>query len=224
LILPPGEAYALWAENYDRNPNPLLALEERIIAPRLPSLEQKVVLDVACGTGRWLGHLLHRGANVGVGLDSSPEMLQQARRKNSIQGNLIRGDCIALPIRAGSIDFAICSFAISYVADLSRFARELSRITRRPASLFLTDFHPSAHLRGWRRAFRHNDIVVEASSFHYSIDDICDVFVAEDFELITCHEACFGEEERHVFEQCGKGHLLDQLRTELAIFICQFKI
>src|SRR5262249_11339727 len=149
LILPPGEAYALWAENYDRNPNPLLALEERIIAPLLPSLEHKVILDVACGTGRWLGQLLRRGATAGVGIDSSREMLEQARRKNSIQGNLIRADCTALPICAASIDFAVCSFAISYVSDLPRFGRELYRTMRRPASLLLTDFHPSAHLRGW---------------------------------------------------------------------------
>src|SRR5262249_445724 len=151
------------------------------------------------GTGRWLANLLRRGAKLGVGLDSSPEMLQQARRKSCTEGNLIRGDSTELPICAGAIDFAICSFAVSYFADLPGFAREFSRIVRRPASLFLTDFHPSAYLRGWRRAFRHNDIVVEASSFHYSIDDISDVFAGEGFELITRLEACFGEEERHIF-------------------------
>jgi len=224
VILPAREAHALWAENYDRNPNALLALEERVIAPLLPGLEQKVILDVACGTGRWLLNLLRAGANAGVGVDLSSEMLQQARRKSSIRGNLIQGDCTALPIRAGAIDFAICSFATSYVADLRRFARELSRVTRRPTSLLLTDFHPSAHLRGWRRAFRHDGIVVEAASFHYSIDDICDVFVAEGFELIRRAEACFGEAERQIFEVCGKGDLLDQLTREPAIFICHFKI
>jgi ubiquinone/menaquinone biosynthesis C-methylase UbiE len=224
LILPADEAHALWAESYDRNPNALLALEQRVIEPLLPSLEQKVILDVACGTGRWLANLLGRGATFGLGLDASREMLQQARRKNSIQGNLVRGDCTALPIHSCAIDFAICSFATSYFADLRRFAQELSKIMRPAASLFLTDFHPSAHLRGWKRAFRHNDVVVEAASFHYSIDDVCDNFIAEGFELLTRVEACFGEGERHVFDQCGKGHLLDQLSREPAIFICHFKI
>ena len=224
LILPADEAHALWAESYDRNPNALLALEQRVIEPLLPSLEQKVILDVACGTGRWLANLLGRGATFGLGLDASREMLQQARRKNSIQGNLVRGDCTALPIHSCAIDFAICSFATSYFADLRRFAQELSKIMRPAASLFLTDFHPSAHLRGWKRAFRHNDIVVEAASFHYSIDDVCDNFIAEGFELLTRVEACFGEGERHLFEECGKGHLLNQLSREPAIFVCHFKI
>jgi len=66
--------------------------------------------------------------------------------------------------------------------------------------------------------------VVEAASFHYSIDDIRDVFVAEGFELITRAEACFGEAEREIFEVSGKGDLLDQLAREPAIFICHFKI
>ena len=224
LILPADKAHALWAETYDRDPNALLALEERIIEPLLPSLEQKVILDVACGTGRWLANLIRRGAKFGLGVDSSREMLQQARLKGSIQGNLIQGDSAALPVRSCAIDFAICSFATSYFADLRRFARELSTILRPPASIFLTDFHPSAHLRGWKRAFRHNDVVVEASSFHYSIDDVCDNFLIEGFELLTRVEACFGEGERHVFEECGKGHLLNQLSREPAIFVCHFKI
>ena len=223
-ILAAQEAHALWAESYDRSPNPLLALEERIVEPLLPSLEQKVVLDLACGTGRWLGHLLWHGASVGVGVDSSPEMLSQARRKSSIQGKLIQGDCTAMPIRAGAIDFAICSFATSYFADLPGFARELSRVTRRPASLLIADFHPSAHLRGWKRAFRHDDTVVEVRSFQYSIDHICDVFADHGFELKTRVEASFAETERHIFEECGKGDLLDQLSSEPAIFICHFQI
>src|SRR5215831_17626891 len=109
-ILPAREAHVLWAESYDRNPNPLLALEERIVEPLLPGLERKVILDLACGTGRWLRHLLRHGASTGMGVDSSPEMLSQARRKSSIQGKLIQGDYTAMPIRAGAIDFAICSF------------------------------------------------------------------------------------------------------------------
>jgi ubiquinone/menaquinone biosynthesis C-methylase UbiE len=224
LTLSARDAHALWAESYDRNPNPLLALEERIIEPLLPSPEQKFTLDVACGTGRWLANMLGRGARVGVGFDSSPEMLRQAERKTATYGNLIQADCMAVPIRAGSADLAICSFAVTYIADLPRFARELARVVRRPGELFLTDFHPSAHLRGWRRAFRHRGISVEASSFHYSIDDICSVFAAEGFNLVTRIEPCFGEAERHIFEECDKGDLLEQLSRDPAIFICHFKI
>jgi len=216
------EAHSLWAENYDRSPNPLLALEERMVEPLLPSLEQMFTLDVACGTGRWLANLLRRGARFGIGLDASPEMLKRAQSKRSLQDWLIRADCVAMPICAAAADLAICSFAVSYVPDLHGFARELSRVVRKPGHLFLTDFHPLAHLRGWKRAFRHNGTIVEVSSFHYSIAEICGVFAAEGFKLLARIEPCFGDAERHIFEECGKGHLLDQSCREPAIFICHF--
>src|SRR5690606_22097258 len=50
-------AHALWAETYDRSPNPLLALEERLLPPLLPDLRGLTALDAACGAGRWLGRL-----------------------------------------------------------------------------------------------------------------------------------------------------------------------
>lgn len=218
------DAHSLWAESYDRSPNPLLALEERMVGPLLPILEEMLTIDVACGTGRWLANLLHRGARLGVGLDLSPEMLKQARSKPPLQDRLIRADCAAMPIRGGAADLAMCSFVVSYLPDLHCFARELSRIVRNPGHLFLTDFHPSAHLRGWTRTFRHNGTVVEISSFRHSSAEIRSVFAAEGFELVTCIEPCFGEAERHIFEECGKGHLFEQLCRQPAIFICHFRM
>jgi ubiquinone/menaquinone biosynthesis C-methylase UbiE len=217
-----SEAHSLWAESYDRSPNPLLALEERIVQPLLPALEEMLTLDVACGTGRWLAKMLHRGARFGVGFDFSPEMLKEAQRKPSLHDRLIRADCGAIPLRSDTVDLAMCSFGVSYVPDLHRFARELSIIVRKRGHLFLSDFNPSAHLQGWKRTFRHNGTIVEVSSFRYSIADICRVFAGEGFELISRIEPCFEEAERHIFEEAGKGHLLDPLLRVPAIFVCHF--
>ena len=51
----PHEGHVLWAPSYEETPNALLALEERTLDPLLPDLRGKSVLDLACGTGRWLG-------------------------------------------------------------------------------------------------------------------------------------------------------------------------
>src|SRR5437867_444208 len=208
------EAHSLWAESYDRSPNPLLALEERIVGPLLPALDEMFTVDVACGTGRWLANMLHRRAWFGVGLDFSPEMLKEAQHKPLLHDQLILADCEEIPFRSGTADLAICSFAVSYVPDLHRFARELSRIVRKRGHLFLSDFHPSAYLRGWKRTFRHNETVVEISSFCYSIAEICSAFTVEGFELVTRIEPCFGDPERHIFVEGGKGNLLEQLFRE----------
>ena len=49
-----AEGYERWAPIYDDAPNPLLAREERYLLPLLIDLGDKAILDLACGTGRWL--------------------------------------------------------------------------------------------------------------------------------------------------------------------------
>lgn len=220
--LSPANAYALWAETYDRDPNPLLALEERELTPLLPCLEGKFVLDVACGTGRWLNLLLARGAGHGMGFDLSHEMLAQARLKHALRESLVRADCTAIPIPTRVADLAICSFAASYVADLNLLASELSRVLRKEGRLILTDFHPSGLERGWRRTFRHNGEVVEIANFRFSIDYFCRTFREHGFKLDRLITPCFGEAERPIFRRCGKEHLLKQLQAGPAILICSF--
>ena len=52
-------AFNEWAHVYDKGANPLVALEERFLKGLMPSIEGKDVLDVGCGTGRWLERLCH---------------------------------------------------------------------------------------------------------------------------------------------------------------------
>lgn len=222
--LPPLKAHALWAETYDSDPNPLLDLEERELIPLLPNLEGAFVLDVACGTGRWLNRLLGWGVRKGVGIDLSPEMLAQARRKEQLRDRLVCADCAAMPIAAGVADLALCSFAISYVARLERFASELSRVVKMGGRMILTDFHPSCHRRGWRRTFRHAGGVVEILDFQYSIEEICAAFQANGFALERILSPSFGEAERAIFRKCGKEHVFEQAREGPAIVIGAFRL
>ena len=62
-------------------PNPMLSLEERFLAPILPKLRGQDVLDVGCGTGRWLEKMAKRHATSLTGVDASPEMLERASEK-----------------------------------------------------------------------------------------------------------------------------------------------
>jgi len=220
----PVDAYALWAQTYDSDPNPLLALEEREVAPLLPCLEGKFVLDVACGTGRWLSILLARGARHGMGLDLSREMLAQAQRKHVLRESLTRADCTAIPVSSGIVDMAICSFAAGYVADLGAVASELSRALMKGGQLILTDVHPSGLERGWRRTFRHDGEVVEIANSQFSIEHLCKTFREHGLNLERIISPCFGESERPIFKKCGKEHLFEQSQAGPAIFICSFSL
>jgi malonyl-CoA O-methyltransferase len=220
----PGDAYALWAQTYDSDPNPLLALEERAVAPLLPRLEGAFVLDVACGTGRWLNILLARGALHGMGFDLSHEMLAQAQQKHALRENLVRADCTAIPVSSGSVDMAICSFAVGYVAALEAFASELSRVLREGGRLIITDLHPSGLERGWRRTFRHDGEVVEIVNYQLSIDRLCRTFQEQGIKLERMITPYFDEPERPIFRRCGKEYLFEQSQTGPAIFISSFSL
>jgi ubiquinone/menaquinone biosynthesis C-methylase UbiE len=218
----PMEAYALWSETYDSDPNPLLALEERTLIPILPDFRGSFVLDLACGTGRWLETLLALGARRGIGIDLSFEMLAQARRKLKVRRNLIRSDCTAIPVSSGTIDMAICSFGAGYIEDLQAVASELSRVLSKGGYLILTDLHPSSLERGWRRTFRHGDEVIEIISLKASIEHVIRTFQEHRFKLEQIICPCFGEPERPIFKKCGKEHLFEQAQAGPAIFICAF--
>ena len=57
------EGFSRWSEVYDDQPNPLLALEERFLAELLPDVRGLDVVDIGCGTGRWLARLASQGAS-----------------------------------------------------------------------------------------------------------------------------------------------------------------
>jgi ubiquinone/menaquinone biosynthesis C-methylase UbiE len=217
------EGHALWAETYDLSPNPLLALEEREMAAFLPALEGKYVLDIACGTGRWLGKLLARGACGGVGIDLSPEMLSQALTRAPLTGRLVRGDCLALPFIGEVADLVTCSFAIGYVQDLSALAFELARVAKDGASVLVSDFHPAGYRRRWRRSFRHADRVMEIASYEHSEEEIRAAFESAGLRHCRSVDCCLGEPERQIFERTGKGHLFPSACDTPAVLIMEFR-
>src|SRR5260370_1725200 len=75
MAVSPSDVFDIWAQVYDEQPNPLLALELRFLGRMLPDVDGLDVLDAGCGTRRWLQLLAsHRPASL-VGVDISPHTL-----------------------------------------------------------------------------------------------------------------------------------------------------
>jgi demethylmenaquinone methyltransferase/2-methoxy-6-polyprenyl-1,4-benzoquinol methylase len=102
-----------------------------------------LVLDLACGTGDLCLELARQGLTA-VGADRSHGMLQAARTRvacsipagdghgtSAASGTpLVRGDGLALPFRAGSLDGVVCGFALRNFAALPPVLAECARVLR----------------------------------------------------------------------------------------------
>ncbi|HVW83905.1 MAG TPA: class I SAM-dependent methyltransferase, partial [Bryobacteraceae bacterium] len=151
------DGYRIWSRVYDRQPNALLALEERVVIPALPPLAGRVFVDVGAGTGRWTAHASARGARA-FGIDLSAEMLAVAARKPRTSGGLLRACMRNIPLASDSADIALCSFALGHIPSPLPVLREMGRIARQ---VIVTDMHPLAIAAGWKRSFRAERDVFE---------------------------------------------------------------
>ena len=217
------QGYERWAPSYDQAPNPVIAREERYLRPLLPNLEGKNVLDLACGTGRWLERLLACGARGGAGVDVSRAMLQVAEGKSSIRGKLANADCLELPFAPFVFDFAICSFALGHIRDVRKMVGELARVTKPGGEVLVSDLHPEAYARGWRTGFRDDRSAVQIEAFGRQPEEIVGVFQTEGFECLAQVSLCLGEAERPIFIRAKKEEMFEEVSRVPAVLFWRFK-
>ena len=217
------EGYRRWAPSYDRDLNPLLALEERQLKSMLPSLAGKRVLDLACGTGRWLAWVLAEGARSGAGVDISWAMLAGAREKARLQTRLVRADCCNIPFAAGTFDLVISSFALSHLSDLESAVREVARVAAPGAAVYVSDLHPQAYARGWRTGFRDSRGGAEIMSWDRSIEELLAAWNSAGFVCVELAEFRLGEPEKLILALAGKANLFAEARQDPAVLAFHFQ-
>lgn len=202
---PQRQKFALWSKAYDESPNPMLSLEERFLSPILPEFGGKDLLDVGCGTGRWLARAAGSIPRSLTGIDSSPEMLGRARRKLGRQAVLALGNATSLPIASASADVELASFVASYVTELPRCAAELRRTVRSNGSVFVSDIHPeTAGTCNWKRGFRSERKHVGLTTAQRSLREVMSYFEAAGFEVVCLLEPPFGLAELETFRTARK--------------------
>jgi cytosine/adenosine deaminase-related metal-dependent hydrolase/ubiquinone/menaquinone biosynthesis C-methylase UbiE len=224
MAVSPSDVFDIWAQVYDEQPNPLLALEQRFLSRMLPDVGGLDVLDAGCGTGRWLQLLASRRPASLVGVDTSREMLQRASAKLGANSTLRLGGCAALPVQNATADLILASFVLSYLESVDTFARELHRVARPGANIFLSDMHPeTATTRNWKRAFKANGTEDNIQARTHSLKQITDTFQSCGFELLTRIEPGFDSPEKTTFEQNEKLESYEASANLPAIYILQLR-
>jgi ubiquinone/menaquinone biosynthesis C-methylase UbiE len=137
------EGYDLWAPTYDKAPNPLFQVEERIMSELIGNVQGKQVLDIGCGTGRYCVLLAERGASV-VGIDSSPKMLEQARQKMTPTCQFVvrYGTAEEITFSDNHFDLVISALTLGHLQDPEPALKEAARVLRNDSQMVISDFHP----------------------------------------------------------------------------------
>jgi cytosine/adenosine deaminase-related metal-dependent hydrolase/ubiquinone/menaquinone biosynthesis C-methylase UbiE len=217
-----SDGYRLWADSYDRQSNPMLSLERRILSPLLPSVAGLDVVDLGCGTGRWLNAMKNASARNLVGVDLSREMLNQAKLKLGDAATLICVDYADAPIPEASADLVFSNFVLSYVEEPRQFLAFVRKVLRPGGTFFLSDVHPETTVvLNWRRGVRAEDGFKQIRTYHRPIAEIVALCRTADLEVCVHLEPRFGADERSLFDQNGKGEYFEEIREHPAIYVLQ---
>ena len=137
-----------------------------------------VVADLACGTGAAAAALAGRVARV-IGVDSQPEMLAAAARRDLPGVELREGDLAALPIADGECDAAVCMLALTFVHDPAAALAEMHRILRPGGRAVIVEV-----MRHGRDDFRRR---LGAVRDGFAAQELRDSVALAGFEHVSCN-------------------------------------
>jgi demethylmenaquinone methyltransferase / 2-methoxy-6-polyprenyl-1,4-benzoquinol methylase len=129
----------------------------RFLVSRTEAGPYDTVLDVATGTAAVALELARQKDCFVVGLDQSPEMLEEGRRRVVLAAatkkvRLVEGDARSLPYDDGQFDAVTFTYLLRYVEDPQAALRELARVVKPGGTMAGLEFGlPSGPFRPpWR--------------------------------------------------------------------------
>ena len=137
LFAPLGPTYDRYAALLSFGQDPRW---RRFLVSRIVAGPGDRVLDVATGTGAVARELIRRHGCTVVGLDQSPEMLAEARRRLGEDVELVEGRAEDLPFADASFDALTFTYLLRYVDDPAATLGELARVVRSGGTIASLEF------------------------------------------------------------------------------------
>ena len=153
-VLSTRDGYDLWAEIYDTEDNPLIALETAKVKRLLGDVRNLNIADIGCGTGRHALMMTTAGARV-TAVDFSERMLSKAMAKPGAEAiRFIQHDITeAFPFKSKAFDRVTCCLVLDHISNLVGFFREMARICKTDGFVLISVMHPAMMLRGVEAQF-----------------------------------------------------------------------
>lgn len=191
-------AYEKMADSYNRliDHKPHNAYYDRPNTLQLiGAVKDKVILDAACGPGKYAEILLAQGAQV-TGFDLSPRMIELAKKRNPDAGNFFVHD-LAQPFhhaQDNSYDLIVCALAMHYLKDWPPTIKEFYRVLKPHGTLVLSFEHPFFEYQFFKPAnyfektaescvWKGFDQPVEVHNYRRSLQDCIEPITSNGFFL-----------------------------------------
>ena len=132
LFAPLGPRYDRWGAVLSFGQDPRW---RRFLVSRVDAAPTDTVLDVATGTAAVALELVRQKDCFVVGVDRTPEMLEEGRRRVALAAatrkvRLVEGDARDLPFEDGQFDALTFTYLLRYVDDPAATLCELARVVR----------------------------------------------------------------------------------------------
>ena len=158
--------YEQVAGRYDEDRERFSIPGDEIVDELIASHPAARVLDLGCGTGRWLAAQrdLFRDSRVALlGVDPSSAMLAEARQKGLAELALARAE--DLPLNDATIDYLVCSYCFHHFGDKDRALDEVVRVLAPGGRFRLTNIEPTAAEGWWVYEFFPEAVALDAARF-----------------------------------------------------------
>ena len=207
------DGYDRWASAYD-DADPSTLLDEPLLAALCRTERGCRILDVGCGTGRYLRRIAETGqwSPVGtggapaggapsrsmVGMDLSFGMLARARRETEASvGHIawVQASAEYLPFRSAGFNRVLSGLVLDHVSDLAQFFGEIARVLLPRGRAVVSGIHPdmqrltgpTIRLNGEAGAYCIPGVIHE-------VNDVLRTAKAAGLTIVECHEPAVGPE------------------------------
>jgi ubiquinone/menaquinone biosynthesis C-methylase UbiE len=200
----PAEAYDIWAESYDNQPdNLMLALDGALCKEFFAvfPLTGRSIVDVGCGTGRHWPALFNRSPARLAGYDVSIGMLNRLKQKYPrAETHLLSG--VSLPgLADNSCDLVLSTLTVAHLPDLPAAIAEWARVLKPGGDMLITDYHPTALAKGGQRTFREKERLIAVRNHIYPIPQLRGIAYRLGLTEVTLTERKIDETMRPWYEQ-----------------------
>jgi len=185
-----AKSFSRAAPSYDR-----YAFLQRNIAEDLLNVAgdvEGVVADLGCGTGYCIELMQSKSASVEqlVGVDIAKSMLDTAQRKfeltsmseNFIFADFVAADIESLPIKSGSLNWAVSSLAVQWCENLYKIFNEVHKALHESGQFLLSVLGPDTLqelTQAWSEADPNH---IHVNQF-FSVNDVMDAAESNGFEM-----------------------------------------